>query len=344
MYNKVNDETKNVIEGLKFDQFSDDEKTLLISGIDNILHFIECGCTTSNQSQQCAIYKIKKATSYLLRSTRKASNISNVNLSKSREELIRPKKSKQFISWDERLIERDRNIQQSLISPDQALLSDQDELLSIGRRGSNETLATDHSGDEEEADGGKPSDNEKENENVGLNEVKKKAFGIPFKQQLIAKGRQIISSIDKSTKNQKTTNDNINLNSELIVPIVQEVVVKIKQLVEDEIKPIQVLSESPKLDVKPDITNTTNTTTTSIDQASTSNNIIKTELPAAAATIDKQAEVEKPSSIDNTVSEAKPVAVGSASSPSAATLTSSEPAPPPVVKKLSFADYKKKMK
>lgn len=101
-------------EGLKFDQFPDEEKSLLITGVDTVLHFAECGCTTSNRTQQCALHKVRKAMAYLQRLTRKVSGISNLNLSKSREELIKTKHAREFSSWTDRLLHRDNIIQMSL--------------------------------------------------------------------------------------------------------------------------------------------------------------------------------------------------------------------------------------
>ncbi|RCK63065.1 SET domain-containing protein 3 [Candida viswanathii] len=75
----------------KFENLTNEAKSALITYIDNILHFVECGCTTSNNNALCAIFKIKKATSYLMRSTRKAASLSNINLAKSKDELILPR-------------------------------------------------------------------------------------------------------------------------------------------------------------------------------------------------------------------------------------------------------------
>ena len=79
------------IEGLKFDQLSEKERSLLVSTVDNILYFTECGCSTASNTPlylpNCAVFKVRKAITYLLRSTRKISGLTNVNLYKPREEL-----------------------------------------------------------------------------------------------------------------------------------------------------------------------------------------------------------------------------------------------------------------
>lgn len=105
--------------GLRFDQFNDVEKLVLISSVDNILNFVECGCSsfapteTYNPSNDCTISRVKKATSYLLRSTRKASGISNVNITKAKDELV-PRKPREFVPWKEKLIEREKGIRMEL--------------------------------------------------------------------------------------------------------------------------------------------------------------------------------------------------------------------------------------
>ena len=51
-----------------------------------------------------------------MRSTRKASSLSNVNITKSKEELILPRPEKQYVSWEERLNQRNQRIQAELLS------------------------------------------------------------------------------------------------------------------------------------------------------------------------------------------------------------------------------------
>lgn len=101
------------MESLKFDQLSDKEKSFLISCVDNLLNFSECGCCSASSNgiiNECAVFKVKKATSYLLRSVRKMANISNVNLSKPKDELIDIKRPMRSLPWSQRLQQRDRSI------------------------------------------------------------------------------------------------------------------------------------------------------------------------------------------------------------------------------------------
>ena len=99
----------------KFENLTNEEKSALITYVDNYLHFVECGCSTHSNYNNCAIFKIKKATSYLMRSTRKASSISNINLGKSKDELVLPRPDKKYVSWDERMAERDQQLQKELL-------------------------------------------------------------------------------------------------------------------------------------------------------------------------------------------------------------------------------------
>ncbi|OBA23300.1 hypothetical protein METBIDRAFT_76339 [Metschnikowia bicuspidata var. bicuspidata NRRL YB-4993] len=94
-------------EGKRFEDFTEEEKAYLISCVDTILNFVECACNTSSINNQCAIFKVKKATSYLLRSNRKASSLGGSGAGKSKEELVLPKKVKEYVSWKRRLIDRD---------------------------------------------------------------------------------------------------------------------------------------------------------------------------------------------------------------------------------------------
>lgn len=96
----------------KFDDFDEAEKNLLVSGVNTMLNFVECACNTSALNTQCSIFKVKKATSYLLRSTRKASSLINSPASKSKEELVLPINRREFVSWQERLVARDAQLLQ----------------------------------------------------------------------------------------------------------------------------------------------------------------------------------------------------------------------------------------
>lgn len=285
----------NTAEGTKFEDFSDDDKTLLISGVDNILHFTECGCTTSPLAQQCAIYKIKKATAYLLRSTRKASSISNINLAKSREELIIPKKPKNYVSWNERLIQRDEYIQMSL---------------SVST--SDETTKLDVAGNHNETDAGAgevPQNEEKEN---NADVYKRFSFTVPFKQQLIAKSRNLRNEGPLA----KLEADNCILEPApplLGIPIIPELVARIQKTAEDTVHP------SARVSVKP--------AKSALQEAK-----VFTTPPVAKASPDQDDSIKKEQGPQQPAKE-EPKEVKVAA-----------PVPPPVVKKLSFADYKKKMK
>ncbi|KAI5964012.1 SET3 [Candida theae] len=98
----------------KFENLPSDAKSALIAYVDTILQFVECGCSTNSNYNNCAIFKIKKATSYLMRSTRKTAVLNNTG-AKTKEELVLPRPNRQYISWDERMIERDRQLQEKLL-------------------------------------------------------------------------------------------------------------------------------------------------------------------------------------------------------------------------------------
>lgn len=292
MYNGVLAGDK-IVEGTKFEDFTDDEKTLLIAGVDNILHFIECGCTTSPLAQQCAIYKIKKATAYLLRSTRKASSISNINLAKSREELIIPKKPKSFVSWNERLIQRDEYIQMSL---------------SVSTSNKGEDSEAKHT-DKEAVTGDFTQNDEKGNM---TDSVKKYSFTAPFKQQLILKSRNLrkeVHSARMDTVKSVLVSDLLML----AIPIIPDLVARIQKTAEETVRP------GARVPAKP------------ANIALNEKKVIATPaVPIVAMEVKEKVQKDdgpkQPSQEE--VKETK----------------SSAPVPPPVVKKLSFADYKKKMK
>ena len=329
MYATKKQNTDELTEPLKFDQFSDHDKAYLITSIDNILHFVECGCCTASSGiiqSGCAIFKIKKATSYLLRSTRKASNISNINLSKSREELIIPKKQRSFISWKERLIERDRVIQMNL-------------------------LVTTNESSADSIDGSNLENNQESNEENGTSNQKhdtafsiedSKAsddsrpsfFTLPYKQQLIAKGRRLIKEVERDEM-QHDSNMNIEEEKNLLerkseflsisVPVVPELTVKIRQSLDKEIEPInetrskddvETVETSSDVKVEPTLSKSNNSLFVTLNSAMT---------PTQSAGSNKVENLV--ASVVEGSTEEKPVE-----------------APPPTVKKLSFADYKKKMK
>lgn len=87
------------------------DKPALMLYIDNILFFCECACMTGPDAvSSCAVLKVKKAMAQVMRSTRKALSIANVNLVKTKEEVIFPQLHKQYVLWAERLVQRDNII------------------------------------------------------------------------------------------------------------------------------------------------------------------------------------------------------------------------------------------
>ncbi|CAH6718183.1 hypothetical protein CLIB1444_01S00980 [[Candida] jaroonii] len=107
-------------ENFKFDQLNEKEKAIVVNSIDNLLYFTECGCTTTTNTPQnlktCNIFKIKKAITYLLRSTRKISGITNVNLFKPKE--IVPREPKRFEPWTEIMENREKQLSEKLFAKD----------------------------------------------------------------------------------------------------------------------------------------------------------------------------------------------------------------------------------
>lgn len=222
----------------KFENLTNEEKSALITYIDNILHFVECGCSTSNNSSLCAIFKIKKATSYLMRSTRKASSLSNVNITKSKEELILPRPEKQYVSWEERLNQRNQRIQAELFSVKKKLGSDNND-------GQQKVEEKEESALEEAKDGG--ADLGSGTMGMGANADDSKGekkppmlFKLPFKQQLLANLR---SNVEMTTTVQQPTpvsseDDSDPVAVEIPVPVVPELVAIIDKSIEEKLKPI----------------------------------------------------------------------------------------------------------
>jgi hypothetical protein len=282
----------------KFELLPEASRSAVISYVDNILHFVECGCCTTNLSSSCILFKVKKATAYLLRSTRKASSISNVNLTKSKEELIFSKKSKKYIPWDDRLLERENIIELNFL------------------------VTTNDLEKQEQVESNKKLN---ELENIKTDDTKPPSlFKIPFKQQILTKYKQM-SKIDSEDT---IENEDANISEEEIelpFPIVSELASKIEHSIDETLKPIEneieaKLVEKKRvseklLDDKPTTTIPENKSMT-IDSNSTTEEIKKAEniLASVEDTHEVKDEPELP------------------------------PVAPKVVKKLSFADYKKKMK
>lgn len=280
-------------EGMKFEDFADEEKVLLVSGIDNILNFVECGCNTTTATQQCAIFKVKKATSYLLRSTRKASSLSNVAFNKSKEELVMPKKAREFVSWKERLLERDDKLHSAIFSvntPDDSSESEiegQEEVSIV----SGEVIQKKAKANEDDRSG---------------------FFRLPFKKQLLAQGRKYATKRETTIEVSKPEEVSFSFNSvpkTLGVPIVSNILASIKDSVNESLKPLAKIASNVQIaldthDVNP----------------------IGTEIELPSASWEEASPALAAIKIDEIpILETKPKA-------------------PPAVKKLSFADYKKKMK
>lgn len=329
---KMYGDEANEIEGVKFDQLSEKERSLLVGTIDNILYFTECGCSTTSHSPlylpNCAVFKVKKAITYLLRSTRKISGITNVNLYKPRDELILPKEPKKYISWEERLYERDKFIQTKLFLPTK-------------QEGDN--LSKVKSNVEEKLD------------EVDINPK------LPLKQRILKNHANSHSSTEKDSVKVKVDSSAIEAEAEFI-PITNELRDKIKSSVEGEVK------------VKPEIERSISQVDLSIASEDKANleelkRTLKLEIgdinsnESAAVAKDNKEQVKK--DLESSSSSTRPPTEAGAVEPVAKavspdtskqdsiathktkTLEFNEPSPgekPIVKKKLSFADYKKKMK
>lgn len=315
MYTASNLKSQDLSEPLKFDQFSDNDKAYLITSIDNILHFVECGCSTATSGliqNGCAIFKVKKATSYLLRSTRKASNISNINLSKSREELIIPKKRRNFVSWEERLVERDKIIQMDL---------------HVTTNESDVDLVENDFENKEPKEHGTTISNESE----ASNDQVPFFFTLPFKQQLIAKGKDLIKEVerdqikqtDMKTDDEKSSTERKSELLSISVPVMPELLVKIRQNLGKALQPIDEMKD----DIETIETNNNVTVESTLSKSNKSLFVTLNSVTTPTQAANK-AEIAGPSTIEGTAEDK----------------TSEEPRPLPTVKKLSFADYKKKMK
>lgn len=277
-------------ESMKFEEFSDDEKVLLVSGVDTILNFVECACNTTSTNLQCAIFKIKKATSYLLRSTRKASSLTNIAFNKSKEELVMPKKSKPFVSWKERTAERDKLLHSRIFSLDES-------------EESQEGIAEDEGEDASEQSMSPDDDGHTDGESPELTTAPRK---LPFKQQLLAQGKKLTSRKYVTEPSGTDLNlDNSHVPKTVAIPLVSDILISIKESVNESLKPLAKISSTV--------------------------NIVASVNDVAQA----GSEQEKP-----TWKEASPTVGEKKEAP----VTETKSHGPPVVKKLSFADYKKKMK
>ncbi|OVF09637.1 putative histone-binding protein [Clavispora lusitaniae] len=272
-------------EGAKFDDFEDEEKVLLVSGVDKILNFVECACNTTSMNSICSIFKVKKATSYLLRSTRKASSLSNAGFNKSKEELVMPKKEREFFSWIQRLKERDESIYSAIFAGDL-----------LHERSDDEEYGSDLNATSREG-------------SVSVQKVIDEAnVKTPYKRRMFAQGKRYAS---KKFKIESGTPESVNDAEVLLsvpkiiaVPLVDDILTTIKETVKN------------KLHLPGKLTNTASST---VKKEVTSANPV----PSVLMQKDKVTDIKK-------VGEEVPV--------------TGQPPKPPTVKKLSFADYKKKMK
>lgn len=308
------------IEGLKFDQLSEKERSLLVSTVDNILYFTECGCSTASNTPlylpNCAVFKVRKAITYLLRSTRKISGLTNVNLYKPREELILPKEPKTYISWEERLYERDKFIQTKLFLPTR-----------------NETTNADN----------KNKDDKFKDVDV--------SFKLPLRQRILNK--QLASKSASPVKQENEGNQNNEIEPSEFIPITKELQNKIKTSVEGEVK---VKPEIERSLSKVDLTIASDDTT-KLDEIK---KVLKIDIKETKPEESKVHEENVVSGTKDSDYFTHPKSIGEiAKTPSTDDANVLEardevpepvakdptPEPKPVVKKkLSFADYKKKMK
>ncbi|KAM9913251.1 hypothetical protein OXX69_001785 [Metschnikowia pulcherrima] len=275
-------------EGKRFEDFGEEEKAYLISCVDTILNFVECACNTSNINNQCAIFKVKKATSYLLRSNRKLSSLGG-GLNKSKEELVLPKKPKEYVSWKEKLIERDqRLLEKSAYAAGQ---------LAAEREVSSEN---------NKMEGANSKD---QNEKDADQQDKVKLCTTTFRQRLLAETR------GKSVSKYKVASDNSQVfdiatiteqtPKTVPIPLTTEVLAQIRSQVNEAFKPLQKIPSNVNIlaDIKE----------------------VKLDHPMEAP----------PSGL----SEGAPTVADAPTKEAQVPDTK-----PPVVKKFSFADYKKKMK
>lgn len=276
-------------EGEKFEDFSDEEKVLLVSGVDKILNFVECACNTTSLTLMCLIFKVKKATSYLLRSTRKASSLSNIAYNKSKEELVMPKKDRKFVSWKERLIERDQAIRL---------------VMSLDNSGNKDNLH-----EEGGSIGIFESKNDGEPSTISIHKIIDDSTpNFPFNRRVFAQGKRYASRnfrFESGTpENVDEANIMLSVPKIMAVPLVSEILSTIKDTVKSKLQPAITVGAPHEL----------------------KRELLSTDLITSA--LPQKAESPVPSKLkEEVVIENIP-----------------KPAPPPTVKKLSFADYKKKMK
>lgn len=220
----------------KFEQLSEEDRKNLVLGIDNLLPFVECACNTlsSNYQTQCAVFKVKKAITFLLRSQRKASQISNINLGKSKEELLFPHRTKQYHSWTERLGDRDKLIRMKLsVSTSDEIIAEADNDVE------GEEEQYDHTAEIEQADENTAESLLPEQE-VELSEEKsvptvrpqyKALLKQPYKKLLFAKTKVRILNIYSIPPSSNGVKEAL----EVPIPVVPEVQLQIEKQISEEL-------------------------------------------------------------------------------------------------------------
>lgn len=281
------------VEGMKFEDFTDEDKVLLVSGVDTILNFVECACNTTSTNLQCAIFKIKKATSYLLRSTRKASSLTNIAFNKSKEELVMPKKIKQFVSWKQRLSERDEMLNMSIFS------------IGNTEENSEEFLKGDATFTADQDDSVQEVEKFTKGESLEQTKATQK---LPYKQQLLVQGRRLASRKYIADTAETFPSTSSNVPKTIAIPLVSEILKSINETINDSLKPLAKISSNVSTGVN----------VSEQQQVGTEIEAMQPSWKEASPALALQTK-EIP------VIEPKPQAA-------------------PLVKKLSFADYKKKMK
>ncbi|CAH2355027.1 hypothetical protein CLIB1423_21S00188 [[Candida] railenensis] len=339
----------NKQEAIKFDQFSETDKGLLISGVDNVLNFAECACGTASPvaNSNCVLFKIKKATAYLLRSTRKALSVGSLGLGKSRELLIINKNPKKYISWQERLDERDRTITMDLLcevgqedikdrQDGGAAEAAESEEKSLHESGSaTDDVSMNGTAEDEKADADDMEIDTEAKSTEGSNQTKSIVEArVPYREQLIAKSRKLK---DVTVELNKAAN---GASKNLCAPIVPELIIKIQKEVSEKIAlPVNIVRiTNEKFKIEP------------VVESSIASKAVPgvLERKFSSASIAANTAVDNVAVVDSVKAAASvnPGIPAASEKPSAPLEVKNETvAPkPPVVKKLSFADYKKKMK
>lgn len=205
-----------------------------------------------------------------------------------------PNKVKEFVSWKERLVERDGKLHSSIFS-----LTPSEE--------SSDIVSDDERSIERSATPNVPTVPDEFSEPAARD--KTGFFRQPFKKQLVIRGQSLAKQCQgivsqQDNENGELTSKTTQGTNSIAVPIMPEILSLIRESVNEKLKPLAKITSDVRISVEP------------TDQRESTNGQEK---------------------------ENKPVRVGVVPSPQEELI---EPAvkTPTVVKKLSFADYKKKMK